>query len=107
MSQTFEFEIPTRGTIVINNPIVIDRCIENHNDGGQPVPYGVGQRGWRDMFYDLTTPADVIGMLALNCGFRDIKLSRLEGWADLPDDAITVITSSYVDSVRDESGDLL
>lgn len=63
--------------VVINNEDVVRRCTENVD-------------GWQDDFYMLKTRADVLQHLAYNLGLHDLRLSQLEGWADLPDDAVTV-----------------
>lgn len=72
--------------ITINNPNVIDRCVNNEDH-------------WRETFYDLDTPEKVLEHLAVNMGFRDWRFSQLEGWADLPDDAVSLnIVSEWIES---------
>lgn len=71
----------------VNDDNVIARCVENHDDEGQPQVPEKGGRGWRDMFYDLDTDEKVLDMLAYNLAFNNRSLSSLDGWADLPDTA--------------------
>ena len=57
-------------------PNVITRCTENED-------------GWRDQLYDLQDRDDVLRHLAFNVvmnGVEDIR--RLDGWADVPEDAV-------------------
>lgn len=64
--------------IVINDEDVITRCTANTN-------------GWRDDYYPLATPDDVLGHLAFNAIANGVdRVNRLDGWADLPDDACTM-----------------
>lgn len=44
---------------------------------------------WRETFYDLTE-AGAIEVLARCVGILSLPLRRLNGWADLPDDAVDV-----------------
>lgn len=73
---------------VIRN--AIDRCIENHDETGESVPYGMGIRGWRDTFYNLETEEDVLDMWAWNAVSNNVTdVANLDGWADLPSGSIT------------------
>jgi hypothetical protein len=75
-------------TVVIDldpalGPDVITRCTENID-------------GWRDSYYDFTTPELVYEHLAYNCvanGVHDV--SRLDGWADVPEDACRMFIEPY------------
>ena len=83
----YQIEATVLIEVDIEDDSVIRRCVENWNDENQPVPYGQGQRGWQDMFYDLTDEAQVIEHLAYNLGIRDRYLPSLDGWADMDNDA--------------------
>lgn len=72
---------------VIRN--AIDRCIYNHDETGEPVPYGMGLRGWRDILYNLETEEDVLDMWAWNAVSNNVTdVSSLDGWADIPSGSI-------------------
>lgn len=83
--------------IVINDESVIARCVENHDDEGVPQSDVRGGTGWRNLFYDLDTEADVFAHLAYNCALNGIeRVNRLDGWADLRDDAATMTNEAHV-----------
>ena len=50
---------------------------------------------WRDQMYDLTE-ADSAAMIA-RCLYRGISLSKLDGWADLPD------SDAHVEFISEEA----
>lgn len=50
---------------------------------------------WRKNFYDLRSDADVAGHVARNV-MRGRPLSRLDGWADMPDDNVKVVDSEWL-----------
>lgn len=65
--------------ITINDPDVIERVT------------GPGGDEWRSKLYNLHTEEDVLSHLAFNCLFNGVEqVNRLDGWADLPDDAATM-----------------
>lgn len=70
--------------ITMTDPMVWRRPVENID-------------GWRDHFYDLTTIQDVAEHLAWNLGIRGDRLSNLDGFADLPDNAATAEMVGDVD----------
>jgi hypothetical protein len=77
--------------VTINDPDVIDRCVNNHDDQGIPQSDQRGSSGWRNMFYDLREKEEVIKHLAHNCLYNGItRANRLDGWADCDDDAATM-----------------
>lgn len=49
---------------------------------------------WQNHFWRLTE-REALEMLAWNVGVREIGLSRLDGWADLPDTAAVVTDLDY------------
>lgn len=53
----------------------IRRCVENED-------------GWRETYYDLQTPEDVAEHLAANIGLAGARPCHLDGWSDLPDEAV-------------------
>jgi hypothetical protein len=75
--------VSVRVTVIDRN--VIDRCVNNED-------------GWRGLFYaDLDSEEKVIAYLAYNCAHNGIeKANRLDGWADLADNAATM---SIADSI--------
>lgn len=62
-------EITFDGIIEIND-VVINSVDEN----------------WRSFFYNLTTPQEIAEHIAYNMAVNNATLSRLDGFADLPDD---------------------
>jgi len=80
---------------------VISRCVDN-----EPDTNGRGEtRGWREFYYDLRTEEDVLGHLAFNClvnGTEDIR--RLDGWADVPEDAVRMWVDRNTAEVEDVRG---
>jgi len=60
--------------LTINDPDAIDRCFTED---------------WRAAMYRFDREQEVIDHLAINLGRRDMRLSALDGWADLPDTAVT------------------
>ncbi len=86
--QVFEVEVAVIVRITVRNPNAIDRCVNNED-------------GWRDTLYDLETTNDVLRHWAFNAvmnGREDVR--KLEGWADLPPNAVTL-------DVRRDSFDVL
>lgn len=82
--------------IDVNDPDVIDRCVQNKNDDGVPVPYGTGQAGWRDTLYNLATREDVLKHLAYNAVLNGREdLHYMDGWADLDRDAVEMSINRY------------
>jgi hypothetical protein len=78
-------------TVTINDPSVIARVVENHDDEGVPQPFEKDGTGWRNVFYDITDADGVVEMLAYNCAVNGVtKANSLDGWADLGDDAATM-----------------
>jgi len=87
---TYLAEVRLYVRVQINDPDVITRCVEDHD-------------GWRTrMYYDLETLEQVIEHLAYNCARNHIEeVSRLDGWADLPDSAASMrITDAEVENVE-------
>lgn len=84
---TYSQEIVSVVSVQVNDPNVIDRVVNNETS-----TTGYGEEvAWRDMFYDLRTEQDVIEHLAYNAAVNGYdKVNRLDGWADLPDDAATM-----------------
>lgn len=51
---------------------------------------------WRAQLYDLHTEEDVLDHLAYNAVANGVRqVNRLEGWADLPDDAAVMEVVGY------------
>ena len=67
-------------SVSINDPDVIERVT------------GPGGDEWRSRAYNLRTKDDVVRHLAYNAIANGIdRANRLDGWADLPDDAATMV----------------
>jgi hypothetical protein len=47
-------------------------------------------KDWRKRFYELETPGEIAEHLAFNMLVNGRKLSQLDGFADLPNDAATI-----------------
>lgn len=87
----YSAEVEVEVEVTINDQDVIDRCVNNHNDSGEPVPYGQDQGGFRDLYYDLGSEQEVINHLVYNCIANGKEnLQNLEGWADLPENSATM-----------------
>lgn len=80
--------------IDVHDESVITRCVENHNDRGEPQEPARGGRGWRDIYYgDVDTPERVIEHLAYNYVVNGTEnVGRLDGWADLGPGAVSFTT---------------
>jgi hypothetical protein len=70
----------TRTVVVtVNDPDVIERVTGPNGDN------------WREQLYDLHSEEDVLAHLAYNCVANGCENARmLDGWADLPADAVTM-----------------
>lgn len=76
MSRTYEVEMRVPVRITVNDERVIDHPVNNVD-------------GWRDDLYNLRTRDEVLEHLAFNavCNGAENAL-RLDGWADLPENAV-------------------
>ncbi len=82
--QEFYVDFRVSVKVRITDPSVITRCVDNHDDEGNPQPDVKGGAGWRNMFYAITTAEQVVEHLAYNCIANGTETaSQLEGWADL------------------------
>lgn len=62
----------------VADPSVVSRCVNNED-------------GWRDHYYDYQTYDEVLQHLVYNCVVNGVeRVNRLDGWADLDDDAATM-----------------
>ena len=90
----YEADVIHSFKVVIHNRSIIDRVLQNHDDQGVPQPLKrggtMGGTGWQDMFYQFDNEDDLIRWLADCIGQRGYTLSRMDGYADLNDDDITV-----------------
>jgi hypothetical protein len=78
-AQAYDVEVLTTVRVTVNDPGVIERI--TGPDGDE----------WREQMYPLHSRDDVLAMLADNCARRGVeRVNRLDGWADLPDDAATM-----------------
>lgn len=111
MSTEYEIELTYSVTLRVNDDSVLTRVTENHNDEGQPTSYITDnlvwdlppeQRGWRNQFYDLSRD-QALGMLASNLAVQGNYLNHLDGWADLPENAVEVLACHLVDQRVDVS----
>ncbi len=92
---TYERSYVVDVVVTINDDDVIRRVTDNHDDDGVPQPIN-SRTGWRNVFYNMETEEDVIGMLAYNCAANGVTDARhLDGWADLAPGVATM----HVDTV--------
>lgn len=77
--------------VEVNDPDVIERVT------------GPGGDEWRAHLYDLYTADDVLAHLAYNCAVNRCENARLlDGWADLPEDAVQMRVVGAERSDREE-----
>ena len=69
----YEEDIHFEGSIELDNKV-----IANVDDS------------WRTMFYDFNTPQQVAEHIAFNMIVNDLKLSGIDGFANLPDEMATL-----------------
>lgn len=102
MAEAFiEYEHYVTVRVVVNDPSVVARCVENHDNRGVPQPDVRGGEGWRNRFYDIDTEKGVHEHLAYNCAANgSYRVNQLDGWADLADDAATMRTETESWEVR-------
>jgi hypothetical protein len=50
---------------------------------------------WRSQLYDLHTPEEIAGHIAANLA-EGSRLSRLDGWADQPDENARIIENNLI-----------
>lgn len=87
----FDVAMAVEVRIEVEDESVFLRCIENHNDEGEPQPDIRGGSGWRNIYYDITSREGVLEHLAYNAIANGVEdASRLDGWADLEPGAITM-----------------
>lgn len=55
---------------------------------------------WRSMFYDLHTPEDIAEHIIYNKLINGIGLSKLDGWADMPDQYAIIMHSILNEDVE-------
>lgn len=77
--------------ISIGDESAVARCVDNHDDQGQPQPDVRGGSGWRNTYYALRTREDVLEHFASNAVRNGVEdASRLDGWADLDPGVVTM-----------------
>ena len=72
-ARTFVVHVTAVVEVTINDPDAIQRCFTDE---------------WRASMYRFDTEGEVLDHLAIALGCREMQLSRMDGWADLPDDAV-------------------
>ena len=82
---TYHVEMNVTVEVEVNDPNVIDRCVNN-----EPTPsIAAPEAGWRDQFYPLHDRDDVLEHLAYNAAVNgQDDATSLDGWADLPHNAV-------------------
>ena len=76
--QEFDVELRVTVRVRVNDPLVIRRPIENIDN-------------WRENLYDIRTQEQVLEVLAYSAALNGVqRANRLDGWADLADDAATM-----------------
>lgn len=85
--------------ITVTDAEHILRAVNNHTDAG--VPAGPGEKGFQDFYYGPMTVEEVMQHLAYNAIANGIEdASRLDGWADLPPDVLTMSVEEVVEWER-------
>src|SRR4030042_1596681 len=51
---------------------------------------------WRADLYDLYTPEDIAAHIAYNMVVNGLKLSEMDGWADMPDEYARMIETPHL-----------
>lgn len=101
---TYRVQFSGTAEIVVNDDRVIRRITENRDANDVPQ----GQPGWdettayRTTLYRMNSPEQVLEMLLWNAAANGVRqANRLDGWADLADDAAEVdVQSVEVDYVE-------
>lgn len=79
MAEKIHAEAEFAVEIEVNDPDVFERVT------------GPGGDEWRSQAYDLRTKGDVVRHLIFNAVVNGVEqINKLNGWADLPDDACTM-----------------
>ena len=99
MSDVVGVRIQIFADVTFNDDLVWKRAVENHDEDGIPQPRQKGGRGWQDYLYEMPTQGDVAAHIAYNYLVHNRTLSRLDGWADMDDSAVTV---TEIDSSAEE-----
>jgi|WetSurMetagenome_2_1015567.scaffolds.fasta_scaffold178080_2 hypothetical protein len=47
---------------------------------------------WRSQLYNLRTPEDIAAHIAYNMVINKLRLSQMDGWADMPDSYARIIS---------------
>lgn len=100
---TTKYTVGFSGTaeITVKDDRVVLRITENRDDDERPEgdPEHRPERAYRSVLYDISTLDDVLNMLLWNAARNGVRnANRLDGWADLDDDAaVTEIQNIEVD----------
>lgn len=93
MKHKFKVPVITYVEVEINHPDVVARTEGEH---------GIA---WREHFYDISGRDDILNHLAYNCVANNLHNTRmLEGWADLPEDAVSMKVVSH-ESIHEDTVD--
>jgi len=104
MPSTYDVDVRISLRVTVNDDDVIDRVVQNKDGDGVPQPIGSG--GWQDKLYSLSTPEQVITMLAYNATVNGVEdISRLDGWGDLDYEAVDFKIEDFdVEYFKDVTG---
>lgn len=87
MIKTMKFRIKVIGEAIIE----IDESVIKTVD-----------QGWRDDFYDYTTPEEIAEHIGYNMLVNNLTLSQMDGFADLFDSSATLSKVDWETSVEEE-----
>lgn len=77
MSTSVSVELKQNFTVYFHDDRVWQRAVGNQDD-------------WEGQYLDLTTKEEVAAHLSYHIGIMRLRLSDLKGFADLPDNAVTI-----------------
>jgi hypothetical protein len=93
--RSYDVEFSGRATVTVTDDRVILRVTENRDDQDRPEghPEWDAEHAYRNTLYRIDSVNDVLSMLVWNAASNHVDhANRLDGWADLSDDAaVTVI----------------
>ena len=82
--------------LVIDCDIILDEEVINRVDDE-----------WRSQFYHLTSAHDIAGHIAYNLVVNNLRLSQLDGWADMKDLQAVIISDEVSELSSEEINSIL
>jgi hypothetical protein len=95
----YDVEMRVTVRVEVGDDGAILRAVDNHDATGSPQADERSGNGWRNVYYPLRTPDDVLEHLAYNAIVNGVEdASRLDGWADLSPRVVTMrVTDADLD----------